>query len=61
MDANNNAIVAIMEQNWKSWAMVICRCTFKKDMLAKIVDNLIPFILLHKVLYHNSAIKCYVC
>jgi hypothetical protein len=28
MDANNNAIVAIMEQNWKSWAMVTCRCTF---------------------------------
>jgi len=42
MDANNNAIVALMEQNWKSWAMVICKCTFKNDMLAKILDCLIP-------------------
>jgi hypothetical protein len=42
MDANNNAIATRMEQNWKSWAMVICRCTFKKDMFVKILDNLIP-------------------
>ncbi len=27
-NVNNNEIAAIMEQNWKSWAMVICRCTF---------------------------------
>jgi hypothetical protein len=42
MDVNNNAITTIMEENWKSWAMVISRCTFKKDMFAKILDNLIP-------------------
>ncbi len=42
IDAHNNEIATIMEQNWKSWALVICRCIFLEDMFAKIFDNLIP-------------------